>query len=48
MKLIAWRDKDRTPVRDMIGVGQIDATWPVRFPAPFGERFQQSLDNPDG
>ena len=48
MKLIAWRDKDRTHIRDLIGVGLIDATWPVRVPAPLGERLQQLLDDPDG
>lgn len=48
MKLIAWRDKDRTHIRDMIGVGLIDATWPARYPAALGERLQQLLDTPNG
>lgn len=48
MKLIAWRDKDRTHIRDMIGVGLIDSTWPARFPPPLGDRLQQLLDNPNG
>ena len=48
MKLIAWRDKDRTHIRDIIGVGLVDATWPSRFPAPLGERLQQLLDDPNG
>jgi hypothetical protein len=48
MKLIAWRDKDRTHLRDMIGVGLLDATWPARFPPPLGERLQQLLDDPNG
>jgi hypothetical protein len=48
MKLIAWRDKDRTHLRDLIGVALIDATWPARFPAPLGERLQQLLDDPNG
>jgi hypothetical protein len=48
MKLMAWRDKDRTHLRDLIGVGLIDATWPVRFPPPLGERLQQLLDDPNG
>jgi Nucleotidyl transferase AbiEii toxin, Type IV TA system len=48
MKLIAWRDKDRTHIRDMIGVDLIDATWPARFPAPLGERLQRLLDDPNG
>ncbi len=48
MKLMAWRDKDRTHLRDMIGVGLIDATWPTRLPALLGERLQQLLDHPNG
>jgi hypothetical protein len=48
MKLMAWRDKDRTHIRDMIGVGLIDATWPARFPTPLAARLQQLLDDPDG
>ena len=48
MKLIAWRDKDRTHLRDLIGVGLLDATWPARFPAPLGARLQELLDNPNG
>jgi len=31
MKLMSWRDKDRTHLRDMIHVGLIDATWPGPF-----------------
>ncbi len=48
MKLIAYRDKDRTHLRDMIGVGLLDATWPARLPPPLGERLQQLLDDPNG
>src|SRR3984957_4964139 len=48
MKLIAWRDKDRTHLRDMIGVGLLDTTWPGRLPPPLGARLQQLLDDPDG
>jgi hypothetical protein len=48
MKLTAWRDKDRTHLRDLIGVGLIDATWPARLPPPLGERLQQLLDDPSG
>ena len=48
MKLIAWRDKDRTHLRDLIGVGLIDATWPARFPPPLGDRLQRLLDDPNG
>lgn len=48
MKLMAWRDKDRTHLRDMIGVGLIDKTWPARLPPLLGERLQQLLDDPNG
>jgi predicted nucleotidyltransferase len=48
MKLTAWRDKDRTHLRDLIQVGQLDATWPARLPSPLGDRLQQLLDNPNG
>ena len=48
MKLIAYRRKDQVHLLDMIGVGQIDATWPARFPAPLGVRLQHLLDTPNG
>ncbi len=48
MKLTAWRDKDRTHLRDVIGVGLLDATWPARFPPPLGDRLQRLLDDPNG
>lgn len=48
MKLMSYRLKDRVHLLDLIGVGQIDATWPARFPPELGDRLQQLLDNPDG
>ena len=48
MKLTAFRDKDRTHIRDLIGVGQIDQAWPARFPPALAARLQEILDNPDG
>jgi len=48
MKLMSYRDKDRTHLRDMIGVGLIDATWPARLPAELGQRLQSLLDDPEG
>jgi hypothetical protein len=48
MKLMSWRDKDRTHLRDMIHVGLIDATWPARLPPLLADRLQQLLDNPNG
>ncbi len=48
MKLTDWRDKDRTHLRDLIGVGLLDTTWPGRLPPPLGARLQQLLDDPNG
>jgi hypothetical protein len=48
MKLVANRDKDRTHIRDLIGVGLIDATWPEKYPEVLAERLRQILANPDG
>jgi hypothetical protein len=48
MKLTSFRDKDRTHLRDLIGVGLIDASWPQRLPAELGARLQTLLDNPEG
>jgi hypothetical protein len=48
MKLTAFRDKDKTHIRDMIGVALIDSTWPARLPPPLAQRLQQILDTPDG
>jgi hypothetical protein len=48
MKLTAYRDKDRTHLRDLIGVGQIDDSWPARLPPPLGDRLRALLDDPDG
>ena len=48
MKLASNRDKDRTHIRDLIGVGLIDSTWPDRFPPELAERLRAILANPDG
>lgn len=48
IKLTAFRDKDRVHLRDLIGVGLIDATWPARFPPEIGLRLQRILDDPNG
>jgi len=48
MKLTSFRDKDRTHLRDLIGVGQIDQTWPARLPPVLAARLQELLDNPNG
>lgn len=48
MKLNSYRDKDRTHLRDMIGVGLIDESWPGRFDPPLDQRLQTLLNDPDG
>jgi hypothetical protein len=48
MKLTSFRDKDRTHLRDMVGVGLIDQTWVTRYPPELASRLQELLDNPDG
>ena len=48
MKLTAFRDKDKTHLRDMIDVGLIDAGTVARLPAELRPRLEELLANPDG
>ena len=48
MKLTAFRDKDRTHLRDMLDVGLIDASWTVRFAPELAARLQHLIDTPEG
>ncbi len=48
MKLTTWRMKDRVHIRDLLGVGLIDDTWPDRFPPVLAERLREILADPDG
>ena len=48
MKLTAFRDKDRTHLRDLIEVGLLDASWVKRVPSELAARLQTLLDNPEG
>jgi len=48
MKLTAFRDKDRTHLRNMIDVGLIDAATLDRLPPELRPRLEQLLNNPDG
>jgi hypothetical protein len=41
------RDKDRTHIRDLVGVGLIDRSWLSKLPPALAERFQGILDTPD-
>lgn len=48
MKLTSFRDKDRTHLRDLIGVGLVDASWLPRLEPELATRLQELLDDPDG
>jgi hypothetical protein len=48
MKLTSFRDKDRTHLRDMLGVRLLDASWHTRLPDELAARLQELIDNPDG
>ena len=47
MKLAAFRDKDRTHLRDLIEVGLLDASWCNRLPSELGSRLKILTDNPE-
>jgi hypothetical protein len=48
IKLTAFRDKDRTHLRDLIDVGLIDPGWLDQVPTILRGRLQQLLDTPGG
>ena len=48
MKLTSFRDKDRMHLRDLAGVGLVDASWLPRFPAALAERLKMILADPEG
>ena len=48
IKLTAFRDKDRTHLRDLIDIGLVDAEWPAKLPQILADRLRQLLDNPEG
>jgi hypothetical protein len=48
IKLTAFRDKDRTHLRDLLDVGLIDESWKQHYPAELAERLQLLIDTPDG
>lgn len=48
IKLTAFRDKDRTHLRDLIGVGLIDRSWADRLTTPLAERLMALLNDPEG
>ena len=48
MKLSAFRDKDRVHLRDLHGVGLIDAGWLPRLPEALRRRLDEILAHPEG
>jgi hypothetical protein len=48
IKLTAFRDKDRTRLRDLLDVGLIDASWCHYYPAELAARLQLLVDTPEG
>ncbi len=48
MKLSAFRDKDRVHLRDLLGVGLIDAGWLPRLPETLRRRLEEILADPEG
>jgi len=48
IKLTAFRDKDRTHLRDLIEVGLVGADWLPRLPAVLAERLRLLLETPEG
>jgi hypothetical protein len=47
IKLTAFRDKDRTHIRDLIDVGLIDQSWTTKIPPALADRLQSILDTPE-
>jgi hypothetical protein len=47
MKLVSFRDKDRTHLRDLIELGLVDASWLDRLPSPLAARLRELLENPE-
>jgi hypothetical protein len=48
IKLTAFRDKDRTHLRDLIDVGLLDESWVSTLPETLADRLQMLLDTPGG
>ena len=48
IKLTAFRDKDRTHLRDLIDVALVDAQWLAKLPPVLADRLRQLLEDPEG
>lgn len=47
-KLTAYRDKDRTHLRNLLDVGLIDASWRPYYPPALADRLQALIETPEG
>ena len=48
MQLVSNQLIDKVHLRDLIGVGLVDASWLTALPPRLAERLKQILDTPDG
>jgi hypothetical protein len=48
IKLTAYRDKDRTHLRDLLEVGLIDRTWTAYYPPELAARLVALVETPGG
>jgi hypothetical protein len=48
IKLTAYRDKDRTHLRDLLEVGLVDAGWLQHFPSELADRLRALIETPGG
>jgi hypothetical protein len=47
MKLVSFRDKDRTHLRDLLELGLVDDSWYAQLPPALADRLKQLIDNPE-
>ena len=48
IKLTAYRDKDRTHLRDLLDVGLVDDSWLQHYPAELAQRLRALIETPGG
>jgi len=47
MKLVSFRDQDRTHLRDLMALGLVDESWCTQLPGALAERLRQLTENPE-
>ena len=48
IKLTAYRDKDRTHLRDLLEVGLVDGSWLQHYPPELADRLRALIETPEG